>query len=170
LKRALFALLLVTASTAPAEARPPALYPGLRIGGALRTRDAGPPAAFRVGATFDWATSFGLASSFRIDVDDRIETATSIGVGWYGEGVFDVRRGLPVGAFVGPLYGFDREGTHRVGGRLHVLWSLWVNRATIDLDVDVLHGVRSGGRMADDGVEVVVGIALRIVPVGPWKL
>lgn len=164
------ALVLLLAPSLAEASHPSALFGGLRIGGVVRDRAEAPPVAFRLGATLDYATSFGPAASLRIDVTDRIESATSLGFGWYGDGMFDVASGVPLGVFAGPLYDFDKTGVHRAGGRLHVTWGLWLNRATLDLDVDVVKPIRLGARPEHEGVEVVVGVALRIVPLAPLAL
>ncbi len=151
-------------------AHPNALYGGLRIGGVIRDRADAPATAFRLGATLDWATSLGPAVSLRIDVTDRIESATSLLFGWYGDGMFDVHDGVPFGVFAGPLFDVDTAEMVRAGGRLHAAWGLWLNNATFEVDVDVVRPIAIGARPEHEGVEVVVGVALRVVPLGPWKL
>lgn len=147
-----------------------ALFGGLRIGGGVASRPAERTTLqFRVGATLDWVHGDGPTASLRIDTTDRIDATAALLFGWLGDGFFS-SRGVPLGVAIGPIYGLDTRADQRAGGRVHAVWALWTNRATLDLDVDVRRRVSTGARLEPDGLEVIVGLSLRVVPWAPWNL
>jgi hypothetical protein len=137
---------------------------GVALGGVVVDAIDEPVAArFRAALTADWLEAGGATLSVRAEIAHDLDLSGSALFGWSGRGLRE-GDGLPIGFGLGPVVLRNDRANVSAGGRAMIVLGLWFDRAAIEGDVSVLRPI------AADGVEVVAGLSLRLVPWSPLVL
>lgn len=125
--------------------------------------------AFKLGTGLDWLHESGATLQSRLETTHRIDASLALLAGWSLDGLRG-EAGLPLGFSLGGVVSHDTDGVTRAGGRWQVALGLWYSRALVEVDVTLRRRLTPHGDRDLFGLEVVVGLTLRVVPWSPFRL